>query len=261
MCRIGPSRCSRLPRYRRRLRNLHPRRYRSWSSYCCPLSFRNCRWKTSFPARNPHSSYPNSVASAIAACPGAPTRVAVLNGSSGHSRPRRRPEGDQGIGQDVHHRLPGSKAAISTNWSHPANPPFIDHSNEVWNFGRKSSAFRERSTNEEVASGSRCRRHPGPDRGCAGPCTARRRGRRRSRDHRGRDRRWRAGFPVYYGPGPGYGYGPGYAPGYYRPVTTRRAPATSPTTITAMAVSGRSSASGTATPGASAWSESVAKAR
>jgi hypothetical protein len=50
-------------------------------------------------------------------------------------------DGDQGIGQDVHYRLPGIKSAISTNWSHPANAPFIDRSNEVWNFGRKSSAL------------------------------------------------------------------------------------------------------------------------
>jgi hypothetical protein len=51
-------------------------------------------------------------------------------------------DGDQCIGQDAHHRLPGSKSAISTNWSHPAHAPFIDRSNEVWNFGRKSSALR-----------------------------------------------------------------------------------------------------------------------
>jgi hypothetical protein len=51
-------------------------------------------------------------------------------------------DSDQGIGQDVHHRLPGWKSTISTNWSHPSNAPFIDRSNEVWNFGRKSSALR-----------------------------------------------------------------------------------------------------------------------
>lgn len=45
-----------------------------------------------------------------------------------------------------------------------------------------------------------------------------------------------------------------------RPATTRRVRAMSPTTITAAAASGRSSASGTATPGASAASESAAKA-
>jgi hypothetical protein len=52
------------------------------------------------------------------------------------------PNGDQGIGQDVHHRLPGLKAAISTNWSHLADAPFIDRSDEEWNLGRKSSVFR-----------------------------------------------------------------------------------------------------------------------
>lgn len=51
------------------------------------------------------------------------------------------------------------------------------------------------------------------------------------------------------------------APATIRPATTRRVLATSPTIIMAMAVSGRGSASGTATPGASGASEFAAEAR
>src|SRR5437899_6770079 len=82
-------------------------------------------------------------ATAIAPCPGARARAAVLQmGHQGIADQAGGPDGDEGIGQDaVHLRLPRQKAAISTNWSRPAKAPFIDHSNEIWNFSRKSSVF------------------------------------------------------------------------------------------------------------------------
>jgi hypothetical protein len=81
-------------------------------------------------------------AAAVAACPGARPRGAVLQmGHQGITNHADGTEGDQGIGQGVHRRLPGLKASASTNWSHPANTPFIDHSSEIWNFGRKIYVF------------------------------------------------------------------------------------------------------------------------